>query len=216
MPQVHPMSVYGRFQNLSGKTFGRWTVLSYAGLSRVNRCTWNCRCQCGVEKVVRADKLNNRESSSCGCRQRDVVGARNLRHGKSKTAEYRIWKAMHTRCGNPNILDFADYGGRGIQVCERWVTSFENFLADMGLRPTPKHSIDRIDVDGPYSPENCRWATPKQQTRNARSNRLYTFQGETLCIGEWAERTSIKYHTLLQRFNQGWSPKRALTEPVRR
>ncbi len=121
---------------------------------------------------------------------------------------------MIRRCTRPNSRAYANYGGRGIRVCDRWLT-FENFIADMVQRPVG-HSLDRIDNDGPYSPENCRWATDIEQHRNRRDNRLETFRGQTKTLAEWAEEFGIRYATLHSRITkQGWSFERALTEPVR-
>lgn len=118
---------------------------------------------------------------------------------------------MLGRCTNPNNRDFVLYGGRGIRVCARWSASFESFLADMGERPTKRHSIDRIDNNGDYEPGNCRWATPLEQNRNRRNTRLVTFKGETLALAEWSQRTGIAYHTLKSRLLKGWDSARALT-----
>jgi len=119
---------------------------------------------------------------------------------------------MTKRCTNPNEKDWAGYGGRGIRVCERWRASFANFLADMGQRPTEKHTIEREDNDGDYSPDNCRWATRAEQVVNQRSNRILTFKGRSMPVSEWAKVTGINYGTLLTRITRlGWSVKRALS-----
>lgn len=136
--------------------------------------TWKCRCVCGKELVVRQDCLRSGNTTSCGC-QRKVHAAVAIRkrcttHGQSKLAEYFVWKTMKARCRNPKNLEFKNYGGRGIKVCDRWLNSFEAFLGDMGRRPTPAHSIDRINNDGNYEPGNCRWATWKQQAANRRKS----------------------------------------------
>ena len=124
--------------------------------------------------------------------------------------EYRAWACMRTRCRNPNSQDYALYGGRGILVCERW-NSFAAFLEDMGLKPSPKHSIDRIDNDGNYTPGNCRWATPKEQANNQRRSRRVEFHGEQLSLPEWATRLGISRESLRDRLNNGWTVERALT-----
>ena len=132
-----------------------------------------------------------------------------------RTPEYRCWQSIRDRCYNPNNRDYAMYGGRGIAVCKRWRESSAAFLADMGPKPSPEHSIDRIDNDGDYSPENCRWATPAEQARNRKSSRLLTHNGETMTVAEWAERLAIKPGTLSMRLSYGWSVEKAVTTPVK-
>lgn len=133
---------------------------------------------------------------------------------KPRTPEYRIWCAMKTRCYNPNVANYEFYGGRGITVCERWIESFANFLMDMGPKPFPDASIDRHpDPDGPYSPENCRWASKKEQSQNSRKARMLTYNGETLCLLDWAKRLGIAHSTLRVRLEQ-WPLEKALTAPA--
>ncbi len=144
---------------------------------------------------------------SCGCLRRT--------HGLIQTREYGAWEGLRNRCNNPTNHAYRRYGGRGIKVCERW-DSFENFLADMGPSPDGM-SIDRIDNNGPYSPENCKWSTSKEQNRNRRDNRLITYKGQTKCLAEWAESTGISADTLGVRLDKlDWPIECALTKPVRR
>ena len=124
------------------------------------------------------------------------------------------WRNMIARCENPKNPSFPQYGGRGVKVCERWRASFDAFRKDMGAPPSPEHSLDRVDADGDYEPENCRWATAKDQARNQRRNRLLTFCGDTMCVTEWAERTGIKASVINQRLALGWTAERALSEPT--
>jgi hypothetical protein len=121
---------------------------------------------------------------------------------------------MKKRCENPGNLDYDRYGGRGISVCERWRGSFENFFADMGKKPSPKHSLERDDVNGNYTPENCRWATATEQGRNKRDTRFVTYGGERLCAMEAAERAGIHPRLLYGRLGRGWDEAAALTQPV--
>lgn len=124
------------------------------------------------------------------------------------------WRAMRQRCYYAKFKQYADYGGRGIIVCERWKDSFENFLEDMGPKPSPQHSLDRKDTDGNYTPENCRWATKLEQAQNARSNVLLTFQGKTQTISAWAKEIGMNYDTLKFRIQLGWPVEEALTKPT--
>lgn len=205
----------------AGKKFGRWTVLSQGSAPLL----WLCRCDCpaATEKQVNKKNLKAGKSTSCGCLQKELVAtlatrrkpaARN--HGKTKTPEYAVWAAMKHRCMNENYFCYDDYGGRGIKVCDRWMDSFLAFLEDMGRRPSPDHSIDRIDNDGDYTPENCRWATDTEQNRNSRRTRDVTWNGKTQCLAAWAEETGIPYNVIGCRLDMGWDIERALTEPVNR
>jgi len=135
-------------------------------------------------------------------------------HGQYDAPEYFVWAQMIQRCTNPKCKRFAVYGGRGITVCDRWRQSFGTFMADMGPRPSPQHSLDRIDNDGSYIPENCRWATRVEQARNCQDAVRLTWQGRTLHVHEWADILHIAYCTLLTRVNRGWSVDRIFTQPV--
>lgn len=138
-------------------------------------------------------------------------------HGETsgeRSTEYIIWQGLKRRCLNPKLREYPNYGGRGIQVCQRWLDGFENFLADVGRRPSPKHSLDRIDGDGNYEPGNVRWATANVQQRNRRNNRLLTLDGVTRCATEWAEIFGIGQSLIGQRLRKGWSDERTLTTPV--
>ena len=128
--------------------------------------------------------------------------------------EERIWADIVQRCTNPKREAYKDYGGRGIRVCDRWLGSSVNFVADMGPRPSPAHTIDRIDTNGNYEPSNCRWATWTEQQRNRRNNHTLTFRGETRCVAEWSEVLGVSKWTLHSRISMGWSTERTLSEPV--
>lgn len=192
----------------TGRVFGRLTVLYVTKYGLDARCM--CLCECGKEVDVLTGNLRSGHTRSCGC----LIPDTNVSHGMTKSAEYATWRNIVQRCTNPKNDKFDRYGGRGITVCDRWRT-FENFLADMGKRPSPEHSVDRIDNDGPYSPENCRWATRKQQQNNRRDSQCATYQGRTLTMSEWAEETSIPKCVIVTRLKRGWSVERTLTTPGR-
>ena len=139
----------------------------------------------------------------------------NFVHGEGDTPEHRAWNQARQRCTNPKLRNYHRYGGRGIRMCSEW-DRFEQFLADMGRRPSPQHSLDRIDRDGNYCPENCRWATIHEQANNTCTNRYVEFDGEMLTIAQWARKTGIQAGTLQFRLSHGWTPERALTTPPRK
>lgn len=199
-------------KNIAGERYGRLVAASYQGPGPQKRGSlWLFRCDCSAELVRIAGDVRRGMIRSCGCAQIDSQVRRLRTHGRSRTPEWATWNTMKMRCTNPNNPVYRHYGGRGIVVCDRWLNSFAAFFEDMGERPSPKHRLDRIDNDGPYSPDNCRWATQKEQCRNTRQNRLITFRDETLCITDWAARLDIHPVTLHLRVKKGWPLDRALT-----
>lgn len=205
-----------RMIDMLGLRVGRLTVIerapNYRTIGGALTAQWLCRCECGAAVTVRGSLLRKARTKSCGCLKREMWAAQRTVHGESKrnTVEYRAWKAMRSRCSNPNLREWPLYGGAGITVCQQW-GDFAVFLTDMGRRPKGKTSVDRIDRTRGYEPGNCRWATQVEQMRNTRSNRMISWNGETLSLAEWAERTGINYHTLHTRLGDGWTVQRALT-----
>jgi hypothetical protein len=193
--------------NLTGKVYGKLTVISFHGRNN-NKTFWNCHCECGMDKVVHSHNLQQKHTKSCGCLVRNSPNG--TTHNKSKTREYEIWCGMKKRCMNTKSKAYKDYGGRGITICERWINSFEDFLADMGPSPTNEHSLDRIENDGNYEPSNCRWATRLVQTNNSRKNVIITHEGTSLTLAQWAAELGIAYKTLHRRLRiSNFSTKRA-------
>ncbi len=150
-----------------------------------------CLCICGNKTIVRKPHFLSKHTKSCGCYKKELIGKLNRTHGLRKTRTYRCWFNMKTRCNNKNTLNFKDYGGRGITVCDEWINSFEIFLENMGVCPSNNHSIDRIDVNGNYCKENCKWSTIIEQNNNKRNNIKYIFNGEMLNVTQISILTKI-------------------------
>jgi hypothetical protein len=202
----------GRFaQDITGQQFNYWTVSGRAGTmeGKAKKALWHCACKCGTERILTGGDLRNGHSKSCGCYQKEVASKVNSTHGMGRSKEYAAWSAMMTRCTNSNAVNYADYGGRGIKVCDRW-KAFENFYADMG--DANGLTLDRVDVNGDYEPNNCRWATRKEQGNNKRNNVVIEFSGERMTAMQWSERTGIGEGTIRKRIRLGWPVERVLTE----
>ena len=204
-------------KDLTGLKFGRLTVIKKSDLPREAGKTfqWDCVCKCENKITVPRDYLVQGSTKSCGCLKSELSAKRLLTHGNRHTPEYASWAHMKQRCTNPSCKDYRNYGGRGISICQKWLDSFESFYKDMGKRPTPSHSLERIDVNGNYEPSNCTWATKRQQSLNTRRNTFYTFNHQTLTLSDWAKDTGINRLTLLGRIQRGWPIEKALTTPVR-
>jgi len=203
------------FQDLTGQRFCRLFVLWMGPRGRNGAIQYWCICACGRTRLVDGRNLSSKNTQSCGCKRDEQVAKLTRTHGKTKTPEYAIWTAMLQRCANPNNAAWKDYGGRGITVCPAWKKSFETFLADMGPRPTPKHSIERRNNNLGYAADNCFWATRQEQNRNSRKNVLLPYQGRTQCLAAWGEEIGIEGDRIRQRIQQGWSIERAVTTPLR-
>lgn len=176
-----------------------------------------CECDCGCRVAVIVNNLKTGNTTSCGCIQRKTAadnGRKAAKHSMARTRTYQCWDRMIQRCTNESRESYARYGGRGVSVCEKWRRSFIAFLDDMGERPSSRHSIDRIDNDGDYTPDNCRCATVTEQARNKSNNVLISHNGATRCVSEWAAIVGIGCHVLYGRLRRGWSATDALTTPV--
>lgn len=213
----------GTFKDVVGKEFASLRVVAFAGRAVGGGSTWRCLCAvdlggCGRETIVRVAKLNNGHTKSCGCRRDRVRGVSSITHGATRgrtrtgkmPPEYTTWRAMRHRCMAPSCKKFPRYGGRGIRICDRW-QDFAVFLADMGPKPSPNHTIERVDNDGHYEPGNCRWATQREQQRNRSSNTVLELDGVRRCLAEWVDVTGINLATIQARKRSGWSDKDTLT-----
>lgn len=204
--------MHGR--DITGEVFGRLTAIKPVR-AESKSTVWLCRCACGVYcEVLRSNIVNKRANTrSCGCLAKELTGVAFRTHGESRTSpEYRTWCSMKRRCTNPSTKNFRHYGGRGITVCQRWMDSYEVFLSDMGRRPSPKHTLDRIDNNKGYSPDNCRWATYKEQALNKSTTRR--INGKS--VQELSLESGISVKCLQLRLHRGWSIERATTQPIRK
>ena len=196
-----------RLINLSGKQFGRLTVIKRIG-SQSGDITWLCLCECGKEKIVLRGNLKSGNTKSCGCYI--------IQHGhcisNSVSPTYGSWSAMKARCNNKKNPRYAGYGGRDIKICEHWLNSFENFLADMGERP-PGTTLERKNNNGDYEPDNCCWGTSEQQYSNKRNNHFLTYRGQSLHVSKWERQLGFKVGIVASRLRRGWTVQQALSIP---
>lgn len=202
-----------RVIDITGKRFERLVVIKKVGLDKYRNMCWLCECDCGKQVVVSGKSLRNGSKRSCGCLQKELTAIRFATHNKSNERVYRIWKSMKKRCENPNYKWYANYGGRGIRVCDEW-QKFEPFYEWATSNGYAENlTIDRIDVNGNYEPNNCRWVDMTTQSNNKRTNRNITFNNETHTMKEWSEILGIKYSTLESRLNKHkWSVEKAFTK----
>lgn len=197
--------------DMTGQKFNRLTAIK-----RIDLKKWLFKCDCGNEKVIDSYCVRKGITKSCGCYNAEVASERGTIHGLRDSSEYHTWASMKQRCNinTANKENFDLYAGRGITVCDRWINSFENFIEDMGMKPSAKHSIDRIDNNKGYYKENCRWATNKQQSRNKRDNFYITYKNETKTLVGWCEELNLNYGTIHARLKvYKWSVEKAFTTP---
>ena len=209
--------------DLTGQRFGKLVVLDVGkytrrerpGKTTIHRRYWLCQCDCGNEAEVQTGSLTSGNTRTCGCSSADRLDGFRRTHGLSGTYryEYNAWSHMRHRCHNPLDIEYKNYGGRGIVVCERWRDDFPTFLADMGPRPK-NTTLDRMNNDAGYTPENCRWISLRENLRNMRKTRFLTFEGRTQSFMAWVEELGIKYITLYTRiYQRHWDIERALSTP---
>lgn len=207
---------------MTGMKFGRLTVVGF-GVSSVRKngrhnATFNCLCDCGSTVTVDAARLKNGNTTSCGCKQLELISSLNKTHGKSKTRLYGIWERIKQRCNNQNTDCYKYYGARGIQMCDEWMNSYEKFeewaiCNGYGEQLT----IDRINTNDSYCPKNCRWVSRKVQANNRRPNRMISYRGKTQTLAAWSSETGIQRQTIIRRIDGlGWSVEDALTKSIRK
>lgn len=210
LPRLH---LGARVRDLTDAVFGRLTCIKPVERRANGHIVYECRCECGNAAFVTCSNLRSGHSNSCGCHQRSVTGDANRRHGMRKTRMYGRWQQMIQRCTKEYAPNFQHYGGRGISVCERWRTSFESFLADMGEAPDGMW-IERVNNDLGYEPGNCVWATPKQQMRNTRRTihaRRVERGGEQVSLRHLSDECGVPVETIRKRLDRGWSVQEAIT-----
>lgn len=206
----------GKPQDLSNIKFDKLTPIECFSRGENKSALWRCRCDCGSEIVITASALKQNRPHSCqSCKSAKMWNTRQS-HRESKSRLYRIYYNMRKRCENENAVNYHNYGARGITVCDEWksYSNFSTWAKNNGY--TDELTLERVNGDKGYSPENCRWATYKEQANNTRQNRYFTFNGETLTLTEWSARLGISKNTISQRLKYGWSVEEALSTPVRR
>lgn len=207
-----------KFIDLTGQRFGRLVVIRENGRSKNKKVLWLCQCDCGNQCTVPGDRLKRGDTKSCGCYRRENTGKMFQKYADNEVNPriYRIWKLIHQRCQGKNSPKFNNYGGRGISICTEWLDDFIAFQTwALANGYDDSLSIDRIDVNGPYSPENCRWTNNLIQCNNKTDNVFLEFCGERHSVADWARIKGIPVHTLYTRLRLGWSIKDVLeTEPA--
>lgn len=204
-------------KDLSGMKFNRWTVIKRGKNTMRGQATWLCRCDCGTIREVAGADLRNNKSKSCGCLQKEVAGDTNRTHGKSFSRLHRIWRGMKSRCENPKNFKASRYHDRGIAVCKEWheFIRFYEWAVNNGY--SDELSIDRIDNDKDYSPENCKWSNAVEQANNKSTNHMLTYKGKRQSMSMWSKEIGIPYGALRSRINQRhWSTEKALSTPLLR
>lgn len=195
--------------DLTGQKYGRLSVIRRNGHIG-NHTAWECVCECGTIGTWKTNSLRMNATTSCGCYHREMASSANITHGMSKTPEYETWTKIMQRCYNPNVERYRNYGGRGVEVCERWIESFEAFYEDMGSRPGPEYSIERKEVNGDYSPNNCYWATEFEQSRNRTTNRVVLYQGKEMIAKDVAISAGVSYVQLRYHLDHGKTADQAV------
>jgi hypothetical protein len=214
------MKRHPNIKDITGRRFGRLVVLRWLGPRREGAGSvstwWECKCDCGTIKEARGGPLKDGRTTSCGCYIKELLPTVRRTHGARSSPEYGIWTNMKTRCLNPNNPNYKYWGARGIRICQTWVDSFETFYSDMGPRPSPCHSIERRDNEGPYSAANCLWVEQLIQANNKSNNVNVTAFGRTMTVAQWAREVgAVDEFAIHKRLRRGWAPEEAITTPSR-
>lgn len=202
----------GKFVDLTGMRYGKLTVIKSLGIDKWRAMRWLCKCDCGTELVSTSSRLNYKHKMCLNC-QKENLKVIPKTHGQSYSKTYTSWDKMLTRCYKSSDPYYEIYGGRGIKVCDKW-KDFKNFYRDMGDRPEG-YSLDRIDCNGDYYKENCRWADKDTQNGNKRNNLLLTYNGKTQAAFLWAKEIGLTMDSIYYRIRQGWSVEKIITTPLR-
>ncbi len=204
----------GKRLDLIGRRFTRLLIIEFSHIDKNKHSHWKVLCDCGTKKTVDSSNLRRKLTKSCGCLNSEMRIETNTTHGMSYTVTHKSWRHMKERCLNPKSKSYKDYGGRGITICKRWLDTFENFYEDMGEKPR-RLTLNRIDNDGDYEPDNCKWSSAKEQANNKRSNHILTYNGIVKTLAQWAEYLGIKRGVIDKRLKRGWTIEKALEVPVR-
>lgn len=204
----------GKLKDLTGQKFGKLTVIERTK-NQGKHTVWVCKCECGNIKIIRGSSLTSKNTLSCGCLVKDKVKKMFTKHNNSNTRLYKIWANIKSRCLNPKVNNYCNYGGRGIKICEEWLL-YENFYKWANCNNySDILQIDRIDVNGNYEPNNCRWVTPKEQSNNKRNNLIFEYKNKSQTLKKWAEDLKIDYMLLYNRIIRNkWTFEKAITVPI--
>lgn len=209
-----------QLKDITGQKFGRLTVIKRVGRNKQRQATWLCQCECGNQITVVGCYLRGKRVMSCGCLRKDNLLKSITKHNKSRDKIYKVFTGMKARCYNKNSIEYKNYGARGIKICEEWLNNFLNFydwaIAN-GYDENAEHgkcTIDRIDVNGDYCPNNCRFVSNLIQQRNKRNNRFIEYKGIKLCVSDWEKRLNFSQGTIKTRIKNGWSIKQIIETPI--
>lgn len=205
-----------KVNDLTGKKIGKLIVIKRCGSNKNGRALWLCKCDCGNTKIVCGNSLLTKLTISCGCYNKELVKKVNLKHNMSYTKLYKVWQGMKTRCYDKNFMYYYNYGGRGITICDEWKNDFSKFYEwiinngyEEGL------TIDRINVNGNYEPNNCRWITKREQNNNMNKTIFIEYNGKRQTISQWSKELNISRVALYERIKRGWNAKKTLTTPLK-